>query len=204
MPRAGRARKSRAARSGPRALGRGGELRVRCGLNASASRHPRRAGVAGGQGPAHRPKSEGPVRGHRQETPPGRPGAAPLRQDSYPQGSGSRSPPPESGSPSPEPHPYSRSSCAHRHERASSAHAAREGYGLATVFPCEEKGLAHRRSVNAQASRPWACSVEVLAAYSHSTQAADLRLCHAVALISPVYCSQPEREASVEPARPPR
>jgi hypothetical protein len=41
--------------------------------------------------------------------------------------------------------------------------------------------------------------VEVLAAYSHSAQAADLLLCHTVALTSPV-CPETEREASVEPA----
>lgn len=41
-------------------------------------------------------------------------------------------------------------SSSHRHERASSAHVARAGCGLATLLPCEEKGLAHRRSVNAR------------------------------------------------------
>jgi hypothetical protein len=45
--------------------------------------------------------------------------------------------------------------------------------------------------------------VEVLAVYSHSAQAADLRLCHTVALTSPV-CPETEREASGEPARPPQ
>ncbi|MGH3806364.1 MAG: hypothetical protein ACRDRU_06970 [Pseudonocardiaceae bacterium] len=33
--------------------------------------------------------------------------------------------------------------------------------------------------------------VEVLAAYSHSTQAAELQLCHAVALTNPVRASGP-------------
>jgi hypothetical protein len=67
----GRARKSRAARSGPRALCRGGEFRVRFRLNASAIRHPRRPRGRGAQRPARRPRSEGLARGHRQETPPG-------------------------------------------------------------------------------------------------------------------------------------
>ncbi|MGH3808290.1 MAG: hypothetical protein ACRDRU_17040 [Pseudonocardiaceae bacterium] len=42
--------------------------------------------------------------------------------------------------------------------------------------------------------------MEVLAAYSHSAQATDLRLCHTAALTSPV-CPETEREASVKPAR---
>jgi hypothetical protein len=37
---------------------------------------------------------------------------------------------------------------------------------LATVFPCEERGLAHHRSVNAQAIG-LDITVEVLVAYSH-------------------------------------
>jgi hypothetical protein len=36
--------------------------------------------------------------------------------------------------------------------------------------------------------------VEVLVTYSHSTQAPDLRLCHTVALTSPVRCPETERE----------
>jgi hypothetical protein len=60
-----------------------------------------------------------------------------------------------------------------KHERASSAHASREECGLATVFPCDEKRLAHRRSVNAQAIGLGIHGVELLSAYSHSMQAAD-------------------------------
>jgi hypothetical protein len=44
--------------------------------------------------------------------------------------------------------------------------------------------------------------VEVLAAYSHSTHAAELRLCYTAALTSPVRAPETEREASVKPARP--
>ena len=40
---------------------------------------------------------------------------------------------------------------------------------------------------------------KVLAAYSHSMQSAGLRLCHTVAVTSPV-CPEAEREASIEPA----
>jgi hypothetical protein len=42
--------------------------------------------------------------------------------------------------------------------------------------------------------------VEVLAAYSHSAQAADLRLCYTMALINPVRAPKP----STKPARAPR
>ena len=52
--------------------------------------------------------------------------------------------------------------------------------------------------------RDWAFTVELLTAYSHSPQAADLLLCHTVALTNPVRAPETEREASVEPARPPR
>ena len=45
--------------------------------------------------------------------------------------------------------------------------------------------------------------VEVLAAYSHSSQAADLLLCHTAALTSPV-CPETQSEAPVELAPPPR
>jgi hypothetical protein len=38
--------------------------------------------------------------------------------------------------------------------------------------------------------------VELLTAYSHSTQAADLRLCYTVALTNPVCRPETEREAS--------
>jgi hypothetical protein len=41
---------------------------------------------------------------------------------------------------------------------------------------------------------------EVLTAYSHSAQAADLRLCHTTALTSPDCAPETECEASVEPA----
>ncbi|HZC02315.1 MAG TPA: hypothetical protein VE844_13485, partial [Gammaproteobacteria bacterium] len=40
-----------------------------------------------------------------------------------------------------------------------------------------------------------------LTAYSHSTQATDLRLCHTVALTIPMCAPVTEREASGEPAR---
>ena len=46
-------------------------------------------------------------------------------------------------------------------------------------------------------------SVEVLASYSHSAQAVDLRICCTMALSNPV-CPETEHEASVTPARPPR
>lgn len=42
--------------------------------------------------------------------------------------------------------------------------------------------------------------MKVLVSYSHSGQAADLRLCRTVALGNPV-CSKTEREASVRPSR---
>jgi hypothetical protein len=45
--------------------------------------------------------------------------------------------------------------------------------------------------------------VELLVAYSHSAQAADLQLCYTVALTSPVH-PDTERETSVNPARPSR
>ena len=65
-------------------------------------------------------------------------------------------------------------------------------------------GLAHQRNMNAQVRDPGACSVELLTTYSHSTQAADLGHCHTMALTSPVCTPEPEREASVQPVRPPR
>jgi hypothetical protein len=37
----------------------------------------------------------------------------------------------------------------------------------------------------------WAFSVKVLASYSHSTKAADLRLCHTAALTSPARTARP-------------
>jgi hypothetical protein len=40
-------------------------------------------------------------------------------------------------------------------------------------------------------SKSWAFSVEVLAAYSHSTQAAELQLYHTVALARPVCAPRP-------------
>ena len=44
-------------------------------------------------------------------------------------------------------------------------------------------------------SSTWACSVEILTAYSHSTQAADLQLCRTVTLTRPRPCPETEREA---------
>jgi hypothetical protein len=58
--------------------------------------------------------------------------------------------------------------------------------------------------MNAQVRDPGTCSVEVLTAYSHSVQAADLRLCYTVALTNPMRAAETESEAPVEPARPPR
>ena len=40
----------------------------------------------------------------------------------------------------------------------------------------------------------WAFTVELLNAYSHSTQAADLRLCHTVALTNPVCTPRPSAQ----------
>jgi hypothetical protein len=44
--------------------------------------------------------------------------------------------------------------------------------------------------------------VEVLATYSHSMQAADLRLCTTMALTNPVGSPETERETSVQPGQP--
>jgi hypothetical protein len=44
-----------------------------------------------------------------------------------------------------------------------------------------------------------AFTVEVLAAYSHSAQAADLRLCHTVALTSPVCAPKPSAKRPESP-----
>ena len=41
--------------------------------------------------------------------------------------------------------------------------------------------------MSAQVRDSGACSVELLIAYSHSAQAADLRRCHIVALTDPIY-----------------
>jgi hypothetical protein len=38
--------------------------------------------------------------------------------------------------------------------------------------------------------------VELLAAYSHSAQAADLRICHTMALTSPVRATRPNTKRS--------
>jgi glyoxylase-like metal-dependent hydrolase (beta-lactamase superfamily II) len=53
---------------------------------------------------------------------------------------------------------------------------------------------------SAAAVRSWG-DVEVLAAYSHSAQAADLGLCHTVALTNPM-CVPKTDESVHEPARP--
>jgi 2,4-dienoyl-CoA reductase-like NADH-dependent reductase (Old Yellow Enzyme family) len=45
--------------------------------------------------------------------------------------------------------------------------------------------------MNTQVSDSGACSVELLTAYSHSMQAADLQLCHAAARTSPVCAARP-------------
>ena len=53
-------------------------------------------------------------------------------------------------------------------------------------------------------SRKSQTMVEVIAIYSHSAQAADLRLCRTAALANPSRTPETEREASAEPARAPR
>jgi hypothetical protein len=45
--------------------------------------------------------------------------------------------------------------------------------------------------------------VEVLAAYSHPGQGADLQRCHTAVLLNPVRTAETEREASEVAARPP-
>jgi hypothetical protein len=90
-----------------------------------------------------------------------------------------------------------------RHGRTSSANAAASGMRISAPFPSEEKGLAHHKTHKHPGQRPDACSVEVLAAYSHSAHAADLRLCHTATLPSPCPCPVTECAASGEPARPP-
>lgn len=54
-----------------------------------------------------------------------------------------------------------------------------------------------------ESEKPAVTVVEVLAAYSHSAHVADLRICHTMALTTHGVCPETEREASVEPARPP-
>jgi hypothetical protein len=44
--------------------------------------------------------------------------------------------------------------------------------------------------------------VELLAAYSRSTQGAGLRLCHTAVLTNPAWAPETDRDTSVEPARP--
>src|SRR5918998_599980 len=64
--------------------------------------------------------------------------------------------------------PCTGSRCAHRHERTPSADEPDADRDAISVT-AKEKGLAHRRSMNAQFRDPWVFSVEVLTAYSHST-----------------------------------
>ena len=72
-----------------------------------------------------------------------------------------------------------RSPSSHSPSRRSST-AAKEGTRTPEKHECSGQ-------------RPEQCSVELLASYSHSAQAADLRLCRTVALSSPV-CPETEGE----------
>jgi hypothetical protein len=67
---------------------------------------------------------------------------------------------------------------------------------------------AHRHERAPSAGKPDAdrdsTSVTTKRRDSHTARAADLRLCHTVALTRPVYVPKLERDAAVKPARPHR
>jgi hypothetical protein len=63
-----------------------------------------------------------------------------------------------------------------RMQRGSTSIARREGTRTPEKHKCPGQ-------------KPEQCSVEILTTYSHTTQAADLRLCHTMALTSPVHAS---------------
>jgi hypothetical protein len=77
------------------------------------------------------------------------------------------------------------------------------GRRISTVFPSEEKGLAHQRTVNAQVRdlglNLWRCVPLT------RTRRKLLTCGVATPWLSPAFvCPETERKASVEPARPPR
>jgi hypothetical protein len=57
-----------------------------------------------------------------------------------------------------------------------------------------EKKVAHRKKHKLPDQRPGRGICGVLATYSHTTQAADLRLCHTAALASPVRAPGPSAQ----------
>jgi hypothetical protein len=73
--------------------------------------------------------------------------------------------------------------------------AARDSTSVA-----QREGTRTPAKHESSSERPQAFSVEVLAAYSHTVQAADLWLCHTAALANRVY-HETERAASGEPVR---
>jgi 2,4-dienoyl-CoA reductase-like NADH-dependent reductase (Old Yellow Enzyme family) len=62
---------------------------------------------------------------------------------------------------------------------------------IATLFRSGKRRDSHTGEAWMPRSAAWASTVELLAAYSHSAQVADLRLFHTVALTSPVRAARP-------------
>lgn len=59
------------------------------------------------------------------------------------------------------------------------------------TFAAAREGTRTPKTHKRPGHRPVTCSVELLTAYSHSTQAADLPFCHTMALTSPVQAARP-------------
>jgi hypothetical protein len=79
---------------------------------------------------------------------------------------------------------------AHRHERALGRYAAQVGCGL-QLFHSGKEGTRTPKRYECPGQRPGHSPVETLTAYSHTVQAADLRLCHTMALTSSVRAARP-------------
>jgi hypothetical protein len=73
----------------------------------------------------------------------------------------------------------------------SSAHAPRAGYGSRLPSIAAREGTRTPQTHKRPGQRPRTGSVEILTAYSHSTQAPDLRHCHTVALTRPARAPRP-------------
>jgi hypothetical protein len=91
---------------------------------------------------------------------------------------------------------------AHRHERALVRSRGVSGMRTAALPQRRKTGLARRRNMNAQvrdlARTQWRCLLLT------RTRRKLLSCCFATPWLSPALCPETEREASVEPARPPR
>ena len=83
-----------------------------------------------------------------------------------------------------------------RHGRTSSAHAAASGTGSRLSSRVKRSTRTPKKD-ECPSQRPRHSSVEVLTAYSHSTQAAGLWLCHTAALTGPLCAPRPRMKRPV-------